>query len=83
MKLAATHPYEPGSPESDYWQARNELAVAARRLNEKLVSTDIPPDLADELTEQIESLSSQLSELDQVAGLVEMGRRTGRGSAVN
>lgn len=83
LKLAATHPYEPGSPESDYWQARNELAMAARRLNEKLVSTDIPPDLASELTEKIESLSSQLSELDQVAGLVDMGRRPSRGSIDN
>jgi acyl-coenzyme A thioesterase PaaI-like protein len=83
VTLAVTHHYEPGSPEADYWQARNRLAAAARRLNGQLVSADIPPDLARELTEQIESLTHQLSALDQVEGLVDMGRRPERGSIDN
>ena len=43
---AATSPYDPGSQEATYWQARQRLASATRALNEKLVSTDIDPELA-------------------------------------
>ena len=47
---AATSPYDPGSQEATYWQARQRLASATRALNEKLVSTDIDPELAAALT---------------------------------
>ena len=53
---AATSPYDPGSQEATYWQARQRLASATRALNEKLVSTDIDPELAAALTEKIEGL---------------------------
>ena len=45
--------YAPGSPEADYWQARHRLATTARKLNEKLVSADITPELADTIREDL------------------------------
>ena len=47
---AALDPYEPDSKEATYWHARHKLTAAARVLNEKLVSSDITPALATELT---------------------------------
>ena len=77
---AATSPYDPGSPEATYWQARQRLAIATRALNEKLVSTDIGPELAAALTEKIEGLTAELSQTQQVDGLVDMAKRAERGT---
>ena len=77
---AATSPYDPGSEEATYWQARQRLAIATRALNEKLVSTDIDPELAAALTEKIEGLTAKLSQAQQVSGLVDMAKRGQRGT---
>ena len=77
---AATSPYDPGSPEATYWQARQRLAIATRALNEKLVNTDIDPELAAALTEKIEGLTAELNQAQQVDGLVDMAKRGERGS---
>ena len=77
---AATSPYDPGSQETTYWQARQRLASATRALNEKLVSTDIDPELAAALTEKIEGLAAELSQAQQVTGLVDMAKRGQRGT---
>ena len=77
---AATSPYDPGSPEATYWQARQRLARATRAPNEKLVSTDIDPELAAALTEKIEGLTAELSKAQQVDGLVDMAKRGERGT---
>ena len=77
---AATSPYDPGSREATYWRARQRLASATRVLNEKLISTDIDPDLAAALTEKIEGLVAQLSQAQQVDGLVDMSKRGERGT---
>ena len=77
---AATSPYDPGSQEATYWQARQRLAIATRALNEKLVSTDIDPELAAALTEKIEGLAAELSQAQQVNGLVDMAKRGQRGT---
>ncbi len=77
---AATSPFDPGSPEATYWQARQRLASATRTLNEKLVSTDIDPELAAALTEKIEGLTAELSQTQQVDGLVDMAKRGERGT---
>ena len=77
---AATSPYDPGSPEATYWQARQRLAIATRALNEKLVNTDIDPELAAALTEKIEGLTAELNQAQQVDGLVDMAKRSERGS---
>ena len=78
---AATSPYDPGSQEATYWQARQRLASATRALNEKLVSTDIDPELAAALTEKIEGLAAELSQAQQVNGLVDMAKRGQRGTS--
>ena len=79
--MAATKsPYNPGSQEATYWQARHRLAAATRALNEKLVSTDIGPKLAAALTEKIEGLTAELSLAQQVDGLVDMAKRGERGT---
>ena len=77
---AATSPYDPDSQEATYWQARQTLASATRVLNEKLVSTDIDPELAAALTEKIEGLTTELSQAQQVTGLVDMAKRGQRGT---
>ena len=77
---AATSPYDPGSQEATYWQARQRLASATRALNEKLVSTDIDLELAAALTEKIEGLAAELSQAQQVTGLVDMAKRGQRGT---
>ena len=77
---AATSPYDPGSQEATYWQARQRLASATRALNEKLVSTDIDPELAAALTEKIEGLAAELRQAQQVTGLVDMAKRGQRGT---
>ena len=77
---AATSPYDPDSQEATYWQARQKLASATRVLNEKLVSTDIDPELAAALTEKIEGLTAELSQARQVTGLVDMAKRGQRGT---
>ena len=77
---AATSPYDPGSQEATYWQARQRLASATRALNEKLVSTDIDPELAAALIEKIEGLAAELRQAQQVTGLVDMAKRGQRGT---
>ena len=77
---AATSPYDPGSQEATYWQARQRLASATRALNEKLVSTDIDPEWATALTEKIEGLTAELSQAHQVDGLIDMAKRGERGT---
>jgi len=76
----ATSPYEPDSHEATYWQARHRLAAAARALNEKLVSSDINPELAAALTPKIDALTAELSQAQQVDGLIDMAKRGGRGT---
>ena len=76
----AKSPYDPGSREASYWHARQRLAAATRALNEKLVSTDINPELAAALTEKIEDLTAELSRAEQVDGLVDMAKRGERGT---
>jgi len=77
---AATSPYDPGSPEATYWQARQRLASATRALNEKLVSTDIDPELAAALIEKIEGLTAELNQAQQVDRLIDMAKPGERGS---
>ena len=79
----AKSPYDPGSQEASYWHARHRLATATRALNEKLVSTDINPELAAALTEKIEDLTAELSRAEQVDGLVDMAKRGERGTIDN
>lgn len=79
----ANSPYDPGSQEATYWQARHQLAAATRTLNEKLVSTDIGPKLAATLTEKIDALTAELSQVEQVNGLVDMAKRGERGTIDN
>ena len=82
--MATTNsPYDPGSQEATYWQARHRLAAATRALNEKLISTDIAPELADALTEKIEDLTAELDQAEQVNGLVDMAKRSERGTIDN
>ena len=76
----ATSPYEPDSHEATYWQARHRLAAAARALNEKLVSSDINPELAAALTQKIDALTAELSQAQQVDGLIDMAKRGERGT---
>lgn len=75
--------YTTGSPEADYWQARHRLATTARRLNEKLVSADITPDVAETVIANLEQILAQLETCEQVSGLVEMGRKADRGTVDN
>ena len=77
---AATSPYDPGSPEATYWQARQRLAIATRALNEKLVNTDIDPELAAALIEKIEGLTAELNQAQQVDRLIDMAKPGERGS---
>ena len=79
----AKSPYDPGSQEASYWHARHRLAAATRALNEKLVSTDINPELAEALTKKIEDLTAELSQAEQVDGLVDMAKRGERGTIDN
>ena len=79
----ATMPYDPGSQEATYWQARHRLAAATRALNEKLVSTDINPEMAATLTEKIDALTAELGQAEQVSGLVDMAKRGERGTIDN
>ena len=82
--MATTNnPYDPGSHEATYWQARHRLAAATRALNEKLVSSDIGPELAAALTEKIEELTAELNQAEQVNGLVDMAKRGERGTIDN
>ena len=80
---AALDPYKPDSTEATYWHARHKLTAAARVLNEKLVSSDITPELATELTLQIEQITTQLSAAKQIEGLVDMSRQPNRGTVDN
>ena len=75
-----TSPYDPDSQEATYWRARQRLASATRALNEKLVSTDIDPEWATALTEKIKGLTAELSQAQQVDGLIDMAKRGERGT---
>jgi acyl-coenzyme A thioesterase PaaI-like protein len=68
------------STEARYWQGRNALATAARQLNEKLVSSDITEEIAQQIAAELEKITDTLAKLPQVSGLVEMGRLENRGS---
>lgn len=72
-------PPEPGNTDSmpdPYWRARQQLALAARQLNESLISKDIPPERALELSAELSRLAASLNGLPQVGGLMDMvGRR--------
>jgi len=76
-------PYEPESVALRYWSARQELAAAARLLNEKLMSTDIPAETATALAALLRENAEILSSLPQVDGLVGMGRIENRGTIDN
>ena len=75
-----TSSYDPDSQEATYWRARQRLASATRALNDKLVSTDIDPEWATALTEKIEGLTAELSQAQQVDGLIDMAKRGERGT---
>ena len=75
--------YPADSVEAVYWTSRNTLAVAARALNEKLISSDIPADTALQMAAELEKITSTLAALPQVSGLVDMGRRGDRGTVDN
>ena len=77
------HPHKVDTPEETYWQARHELAAAARALNETVVSTDISLDTAAEVAEAMRQLTQRLKKEPQVTGLVDMARRKDRGSIDN
>ena len=77
------HPYQVEPSEDRYWQARHELAAAARALNETVVSTDISLDTATEITEAMRQLTQRLKKEPQLTGFVDMARRKDRGSIDN
>lgn len=77
------HPYQVEPSEDTYWQARHELAAAARALNETVVSTDISLDTATEITEAMRQLTQRLKKEPQLTGFVDMARRKDRGSIDN
>ena len=77
------HPYQVEPSEDRYWQARHELAAAARALNETVVSTDISLDTATEITEAMRQLTQRLKKEPQLTGFVDMARRKDRGSIAN
>ena len=55
----------------------------SQKLNDKLVSADITPELADTIREDLERIAAQLETCEQVSGLVEMGRKADRGTVDN
>ena len=77
------HPYQVEPSEDRYWQARHELAAAARALNETVVSTDISLDTATDITEEMRQLTQRLKKEPQLTGFVDMARRKDRGSIDN
>ena len=48
-----------------------------------MVSADITPELADTIREDLERIVARLDTCEQVSGLVEMGRKTDRGTVDN
>ncbi len=54
------------STDDPYWRARHQLALAARQLNEKLISTDIPPERALELSNELSCLAASLNRFPQL-----------------
>jgi acyl-coenzyme A thioesterase PaaI-like protein len=75
--------YPINSAAATYWQNRNALARAARQLNERLISSDIPAHAALKIAEDLNAITATLADLPQVSGLVEMSRRDDRGSVDN
>ena len=58
-----------------YWRARHQLASVARQLNEKLISTDIPPAQAMALSHELSRFTETLNRFPHVGGLMDMARR--------
>lgn len=77
------HSHQVNTPDETYWLARRELAVAARALNETVVSTDMSLDTAAEITEAMRQLTQRLKKEPQLTGFVDMARRKDRGSIDN
>jgi acyl-coenzyme A thioesterase PaaI-like protein len=75
--------YSRDSTEAAYWQGRNTIAAAARQLNEKLISSDIPADIAPLIAAELQKITDTLAGLPQVSGFLEVCRRDGRGSVDN
>ncbi|MDA9798636.1 PaaI family thioesterase [Luminiphilus sp.] len=74
--MASSESDNTDSTADPYWRARQQLALAARQLNESLISADIPPEQALELSNELSRLAASLSDLPQVSGLMDMlGRR--------
>ena len=74
--MTSSEPDNTDSTGGPYWRARRQLALAARQLNESLISADIPPEQALELSDELSRLAASLSDLPQVSGLMDMvGRR--------
>ena len=74
--MTSSEPDNTDSTADPYWPARQQLALAARQLNESLISADIPPEQALELSDELSRLAASLSDLPQVSGLMDMvGRR--------
>lgn len=75
--------YPINSGAATYWESRNALARAARQLNERLISSDIPAHAALKIAEDLNVITATLAALPQVSGLVEMSQRGDRGSVDN
>ncbi len=70
--MTSSEPDNTDSTGGPYWRARRQLALAARQLNESLISADIPPEQALELSDELSRLAASLSDLPQVSGLMDI-----------
>lgn len=68
------------TPHSPYWEARRELASAARELQALLCTSDIDPDSANELSALLRAESRKLAAKPQHEGVVAFARDSGHGS---
>ncbi len=73
--MTPPEPHHTDSIDDPYWRARHQLALAARQLNEKLISTDIPPEQALALSDELSRLTASLNDFPQVRGLLDMSRQ--------
>ncbi|MDG2459672.1 MAG: PaaI family thioesterase [Luminiphilus sp.] len=80
---ATDSPYQGDLAAQRYWSARNKLTAAARALNEKLMSSDIPEETASALASLLQEQTDMLGALPQITGILDMGRLEHRGSIDN
>ena len=62
---------------SDYWLGRRKLADAMRELIEASTISDVEPDQAEALAEELQSLSAKLRENRQLRGVIAYGKAFG------